>query len=475
MTSQARSGQIKQSLYSQGSIIYLTFVCIVSAMGGLLFGFDTVVINGTIIQVTDQFQLSDALKGTFVSSALLGCVLGAGLAGTLSDRYGRKWVLIISSFFLLVSALGCGVAWSAWSLIFFRWIGGVGVGIASMICPLYISEISPPHLRGRMVTLFQFAITIGICVALFTNAGLQYLADTGKDVVGPGWYRLMVVDEVWRAMFTSEAITGVLFLLLCFVIPETPRYLAMTGQMDQARKVLSRIGGSVLADKQIIEIQEAISQETGSLGQLFQKALRKPLFVALFLAIVSEMSGITVVFYYGTEILNNGGVKISEALGGFVVIGLVNVVFTLIAIWLMDRAGRRPLLFLGTLGAFFSLMTIGFLFATGNTSGMILVTMICSFVAFFAFSMGPIKWVVMSEIFPTRIRGRAVAIATLAVWVTDTVYNFLFPLVEPHLGTSGSFFIFALVLLPQLLFVWKIMPETKGRTLEEIELSWLKH
>jgi MFS family permease len=232
------------------------------------------------------------------------------------------------------------------------------------------------------------------------------------------------------------------------------------------------VGGKLLAEKEIQEIEYTISSASSSLAQLFRPGLRKALFISLFLAIASELSGITIVFYYGPDILARSGLSLGEALGGFTSIGLVNVVFTLIAIWLMDIAGRRLLLFVGTVGACASLSIIGFLFHIGRTEGMIVVGMLCFFVACFAFSMGPIKWVIMSEIFPTKIRGRAMAIATLAVWVTDGIYNQLFPMLRNLLGVSGSFFMFALMLLPQLLFIWKVMPETKGRTLEEIERSW---
>jgi MFS family permease len=227
-----------------------------------------------------------------------------------------------------------------------------------------------------------------------------------------------------------------------------------------------------LAERDIQEIESTIFAASGSLAQLFRPGLRKALFISLFLAIASELSGITIVFYYGPDILARSGLSLGQALGGFTSIGLVNVAFTLIAIWLMDIAGRRLLLFVGTVGACASLSVIGFLFSIGRTEGMMVVGMLCFFVACFAFSMGPIKWVIMSEIFPTKIRGRAMAIATLAVWVTDGIYNQLFPMLRSLLGVSGSFFMFALMLLPQLLFIWKVMPETKGRTLEEIERSW---
>jgi sugar porter (SP) family MFS transporter len=341
-----------------------------------------------------------------------------------------------------------------------------------MVSPLYISEISPAHLRGRMVTLFQFAITIGICLALFSNAGLQHLASAGIASHEAGFYQWAVVDQTWRAMFGMELIPSILFTGLCFVVPEAPRWLIKANRSGEARAVLARVGGRSLAERDIQEIESTIFAASGSLAQLFRPGLRKALFISLFLAIASELSGITIVFYYGPDILARSGLSLGQALGGFTSIGLVNVAFTLIAIWLMDIAGRRLLLFVGTVGACASLSVIGFLFSIGRTEGMMVVGMLCFFVACFAFSMGPIKWVIMSEIFPTKIRGRAMAIATLAVWVTDGIYNQLFPMLRSLLGVSGSFFMFALMLLPQLLFIWKVMPETKGRTLEEIERSW---
>lgn len=457
---------------SQGSVLYLTFVSIVSALGGLLFGFDTVVISGTLTPLKSQFTLSPAMEGWLVSSALLGCAIGAAIAGTLSDRFGRKLILLASGWLFVLCSVGCAFAWNIEVLIWARWIGGVGVGLASMVSPLYISEVSSPRLRGRMVTLFQFAITIGICLALLSNAWLHHLSSLHTGTRGAGVYHWMVVEQVWRGMFGMELIPSALFALLCFVIPETPRWLTKVGRTREALTILTRVGGPQVAEQELAEIQEAVREESGSITQLLAPGLRKALFVALFLAVVSELSGITVVFYYGPGILEKAGFSMGAALGGFVSIGLVNVLFTLIALWLMDSAGRRPLLFIGTAGAFLALAMIGILFQTGHTESMLLVGMMCLFVACFAFSMGPIKWVVMSEIFPTRIRGRAMAIATLAVWITDGIYNQLFPMVRESLGVPGSFFIFAGVLVPQFFFVWKVMPETKGRTLEEIERSW---
>jgi sugar porter (SP) family MFS transporter len=283
----------------------------------------------------------------------------------------------------------------------------------------------------------------------------------------------MVVDQVWRSMFFMAIVPSLVFALLTFFIPESPRWLAKSGREAEGEAVLSRIGGAEVARAAMIEIRRAIMEERGSLSELFKPELRKALFVALFLSIVSEFSGVTVVLYYGPDILNSAGIQLGDALGGFVIIGFVSMAFTIVALWLMDRAGRRPLLFWGNLGCFAALASIGFLFAIGKSNSVLLVGLICLYMACFAFSIGPIKWVVMSEIFPTRIRGRAVAIATVAVWLADTIYNYLFPFVERTWGPAVCFFIFAGILIPQAFFVWKIMPETKGLTLEEIERSWM--
>lgn len=456
----------------QDNVAYLTFISIVSALGGLLFGFDTVVISGTLAPLKAQFAMSATMEGWLVSSALLGSALGAAASGTLSDRFGRKPVLILSGILLVVCSVGCAFAWNLNVLVSARWIGGLGVGLTSLASPLYISEISTARLRGRMVTLFQFAITLGICLALFSNAWLEHLSAAGREASVHALYRWMVVDEVWRGMFGMELFPAAVFLVLCFVIPEAPRWLVKAGRFPEAMTVLERVGGRKAAILEMQQIQEAVSGETGSLSQLFQPGLRKALFVALFLAITSELSGITVVFYYGPTILEQAGFSLGSALGGFVSIGLLNMLFTVVAIWLMDIAGRRVLLFTGSAGACLALTMIGELFRSGHVQGMALVGMMCLFVACFAFSMGPIKWVVMSEIFPTRIRGRAMAIATLAVWVTDGIYNLFFPVLRDRLGVASTFFIFAVVLIPQFFFIWKIMPETKGQTLETIERSW---
>lgn len=457
---------------NQGSIVYLTFLSAVSALGGLLFGFDTVVISGTIKPVVALFSLTDAQTGLFVSAALLGCAIGAALAGLVSDRFGRKPTLLLSSLLLLLSAVGCALAWSFPSLVFFRWIGGLGVGVASMVCPLYISETSPPHLRGRLVSLFQFAITVGILLAYFSNYGLAAVSETIRTAGGTGVFHWMFGDQVWRGMFLSEAVPGLVFFGLCLLIPETPRYLVSRGRQPEALSILARINGSFKAQQILDEIRTAISHESGRIGELFAPGLRRALIIALFLAVFSELSGVTVVLYYGPTILDQAGVQLGEALGGLAIIGFVNVIFTVIALVYIDKLGRRPLLLIGTIGCILCLFALAAVFYLGQESAFLFVLLFCGFMAFFAFSIGPIKWVVISEIFPTRIRGRAVAIATFGVWAVDTVYNYLFPVLQPMLSTAGIFMIFGLILIPQIIFVLKFMPETKGRSLEEIEKSF---
>ncbi len=484
----------------KGNIGFLIFVCVVASMGGLLFGYDTVVIAGTISPVKAQFAMTDVMEGFFVSAALWGCALGVAFSGCIvdiGDRYGRKLTMVGSALLLFLSAVGCGISPNVSILIIARFIGGVGVGLASMASPLYISEVSPAHLRGRMVSLFQLAICIGILVAMFVNTQLQAISERlseqaskvaalqaasggfseqAGEVAGlQAVFHFIFVEEVWRSMFAAEILPAIGFLILCLVIPKSPRWLVTKGRFDDAMAILKKVrGNKTVAEKEMDEIRDTVSQESGSAMQLFHPGLRKALFIGFFLAVFSELSGITIVMYYGPSILEDAGFTMGGSLSGHFSIGVVLTVFTMVAVWLIDIVGRRPLMLIGNTGAFLGLVAIGLLFATGRTEGIAIVVMMCLFVACFSFSLGPIKWVVMSEIFPTKIRGRAVALATLALWMTDVVLNHGFPIIRDRLGVEANFFLFACFLIPQFFFVWKIMPETKGKTLEEIERSWSK-
>lgn len=460
----------------QPYIPFLIFLCTASALGGLLWGFDAIVISGTISQVKMQFDLSPSMEGFFVSSSLLGAVFGSALAGWLSDLFGRSRSLVLAAVLMWISALASCLAGSIELLIFARWLGGLGVGISAMVCPLYISEISPSHLRGRLVTVFQLAITVGIMVALFNNFGLHQWANSAGDTVGEDSYlRWFLVDETWRAMFASELVPGLLFLVLAILLPESPRWLIKVGRLEQSQKVLHRIFRNG-ADTEFEAIREAVAKERTiekRFTDVFHKRYQKPLALAALLAAFAQFSGINVVFYYGTSMLETAGLRSDSALSGMAVIGFCNMIFTVIAIAYVDKFGRRPLLQIGTVGAIGCLLGIAATFNSGLN--VMLITLMCSFVAFFAFSLGPIKFIFASEIFPTNIRSHAMSITILTMWATDTLVGQFTPVLRERVGASVTFFIFACILLPQIFMVWKFMPETAGRSLEEIEQTYYGH
>ena len=451
---------------------YLVFLCIASTLGGLNWGFDAIVISGTITPVKEQFQLSAGMEGFFVSSGLLGAVIGSGLAGWLADRFGRSRNLVFAAVLMWLSALGSGFANTIELLIFARWLGGVGVGISAMVCPLYISEISPAHLRGRLVTLFQFAITFGILLALFNNFGLHEWATAASSTAPQGSFlKWFLVDETWRAMFAAELVPGVLFLLLAVFLPESPRWLVKAGRPAEAGSVLQRILRTG-AESELSEISRTVAEEHANerrFSDVFLPRYRKPLAIAVLLAVFAQFSGINVIFYYGTTMLEKAGFEAGSALSGMAVIGFFNMIFTMVAVAYVDKFGRRPLLQIGTLGAITCLAALGFFFDGG---GNILIVLMGAFVACFAFSLGPVKFIFASEIFPTNIRSHAMSIAILAMWAADTIVGQFTPTLRDAVGPSWTFFLFALILVPQVVMVWKFMPETAGRSLEEIERDY---
>ena len=341
-----------------------------------------------------------------------------------------------------------------------------------MVCPLYISEISPTHLRGRLVTVFQFAITIGIMLALFNNFGLHQWAGSMSETAAEGSFvKWFLVDETWRAMFGSELMPGLLFLVLATMLPESPRWLIKKGRHEQAGKVLQRIFSNG-AEQEFETIKETLAKESANekrFVDVFSKRYRKPLIIAMLLAAFAQFSGINVVFYYGTSMLETAGLKSDSALSGMAVIGFCNMIFTVVSMAYVDKAGRRKLLQIGTVGAIACLSGIGATFSSGANT--MLIVLMCTFVAFFAFSLGPIKFIFASEIFPTNIRSHAMSIAILTMWLTDTLVGQFTPALREGIGPSGTFFIFAAILVPQIFMVWKVMPETAGRSLEEIE-NW---
>ena len=450
-------------------MLYLILVAFVAALGGFLFGYDTAIISGTIGFVKTKFELNAVAEGWFVSSALVGCIFGVMFTGLINDWFGRKKVLLLSGLLFLISAIGCMLAPTLSILIIFRLIGGIGVGVASMTSPLFIAEISPPNIRGRLVTLYQLAITVGILLAYFANASLLELSAGTYETELFSW---IIQDEVWRAMFGSECIPAVLFFILVLFIPESPRWLALKQKNEQAFKILSRINGPEHAEQELREIKETVGHEAPPLQTLLKPGIRKALVIGASLAFLTQICGVNAIIYYGPRILEEAGFALSDALGGQVIIGIVNVLFTLIAIWKIDQIGRRPLLIWGVSGIMFSLIMVGLLFYFKVTSGFWLMGFILLFIASFAFSFGPVIWTLLSEIYPINVRGTAMSIATLTLWVGTALIGQVVPWMLESLTPAGTFWIFSLSCIPALYLAIKVIPETKGRTLEEIEKFW---
>ena len=462
--------ETNQHIAVKNSKTYLYLVCLVAALGGFLFGFDTAVISGTISLVKGDFGLNAVSEGWFVSCALLGCIIGVSISGKLSDHYGRKIVLILSAFLFLVSALGCMYASSFSMLIIFRLVGGVGIGVASMVSPLYISEFAPSRLRGTMVSLYQLALTIGIVAAYFSNAFLA--SHTGDHFAGEQAEKIFSA-EVWRAMLGLGGVPAIIFLLSLFLVPESPRWLLTKGQTVRAKSILIKIDGEQAANKEVDAfLSQNETEEDASLKTLFKPVYRKALWIGLLLPFLSQVCGINAVIYYGPRILEQAGFTLNNALGGQVTIGLINVIFTFVAIFTVDKWGRKPLLYVGIGGAVLSLVIIGILFQAGIISGPWILIFILAFIACFAFSFGPVCWVVIGEIFPNGIRGKAMSLATLTLWIGNFFVGQLTPLMLEGLGSAWTFWIFAICCSPALYLTWKLIPETKGRSLEEIDSHW---
>lgn len=460
----------KNNLLTKHNNIFLYLVCVVAALGGFLFGFDTAVISGTVGLVKHDFNLNAVNEGWFVSCALLGCIVGVSFSGKLSDKYGRRIILILSAVLFLSSALGCMLSSSFTELILFRLVGGLGIGVASMVSPLYISEFSPSRYRGMMVSLYQLALTIGIVLAYFSNA---YLANHAGHSFNQNTVVHIASPQVWRLMLGLGSVPALIFFISLFLVPESPRWLLLHGKEQKALTILVKIDGVDSARKEVHEFHMSLNNnEATSLKKLFKPVYRKALLIGLLLPFLSQVCGINAVIYYGPRILEQAGFTLNNALGGQVTIGLVNVIFTFVAIFTVDKWGRRPLLFAGIGGAVIALLIIGILFAFGVTAGPWILIFILVFIACFAFSFGPVCWVVIGEIFPNAIRGKAMALATLSLWIGNFLVGQLTPVMLEGLGSSWTFWIFAICCSPALWITWKLIPETKGRSLEGIESYW---
>ncbi|MDN5217286.1 sugar porter family MFS transporter [Fulvivirgaceae bacterium BMA12] len=454
---------------------YLFLISITAGLGGFLFGFDTAVASGTIGFLREKFLLNDVMEGWIMSSALLGSVIGAAISGYLSDKYGRRLILMVSALLFLVSAVASTIPETPGFLVAARLIGGVGVGIAAMVAPLYISELAPAHLRGRLVSLYQFAITLGILCSYLSNTFL--LNNAGHREVTNGFLNYIFVEEVWRAMFGSEVLPAAIFFLLLFFVPKSPRWLTKENHTEEALAILTRIHGAGMAGKEMDEIADTISHESNNFKQLFGRKLRVALIIGLALPLISQFTGITTVMYYAPTIFELAGFQSGSAFGTAALIGFVNMIFTVVAIWKIDHFGRKPILMAGFFGLSIALFLIGFQFSGSqdvNQAGVAIVASFLFYIMVFAATIGPGVWVLLSEIYPTKVRGRAMAIGTFCLFVGSTVVTQTFPMLRGWLGIGPTFWVYAAVMLPGLYFVWKVVPETKNRTLEEIEKMWTK-
>ena len=442
---------------------YIYKITIVAAVGGLLFGYDTAVVAGAIGFIQKRFDLSAAMMGWIASCALIGCVVGAMASGYLSDKLGRKKVLILSAILFAISSVGTALPQSLMLFVLFRIIGGLGIGIASMISPMYITECAPAAIRGRLVSINQLGIVTGILLIYFVNASIAGLYDEAWNV-----------NTGWRWMFGSGIIPSVVFLILLFFVPESPRWLAQAGRTDEAERILTKINGAAKAKTELQEINQAINTEEGSFAELFRPGLRTALIIGIILSIFSQVTGINAIMYYAPEIFKSTGDASNSALLQTILVGIVNLLFTIVAIKYADKAGRKGLLLAGAGGMAICLAIVGGAFYMGAVKGYLVLIAILAYIACFALSLGPLTFVVIAEIFPNRVRGRAMSICLFFLWTAVFFVSQFFPILLQSIGSAATFFLFMIMSVIAFFFVWKMVPETKGKTLEEIEKSWHK-
>lgn len=437
--------------------MYLYFICLIATMGGLMFGFDVAIISGAVPFIQPYFGWNELQLGWGVSSLLVGAIIGAFGSGVLSDIYGRKKVLIFTALFFAVSCAFTAIASSSFIFISSRLFGGLAVGAASVLSPMYVAEVAPPKNRGMLVAIYQLAIVMGILCSYTINYGLHN------------------IDNNWRWMFATGIVPSVLFFVGLFFIPESPRWLFKAGRKTESLKVLTRIGGESLAKAEIVEIAESLKGDstTVSIGELFRPSSRKVMIVGFFLAVLVQISGINTIVDYAPKILLAAGVEINNALLQTSLVGLINFIFTFVAIFFIDKIGRRSLYLIGSMGMVITLLMLAVSFYF-KMEGIFTLVCILSFIAFFASCIGPVFWTLVSEIFPNRIRGKALAFASFTQWI----FNFLVVLLFPHflasIGGAKTFLFLAVMSLLQWLFTYFYVPETKGKSLEEIEQIWNK-
>jgi SP family arabinose:H+ symporter-like MFS transporter len=437
----------------------LVIAASVATLGGFLFGYDNIVISGAIGYLSQLFHLDAAGVGWAAGCALIGCIAGCVAAGTVADYLGKKKGLALCALCFALSAVGMIFAADLHQFVLWRLIGGVGIGAASVISPNYIAEIAPTRVRGRCVTLYQLGIVVGILAAVFVNMLIQRMGDEAWNI-----------STGWRWMFLAGVVPAVLFGLMILPAVESPRWLMKMGRRDQAIEILAKINGFEAARREAAEIENSLATEEGHISELFT-TFRRPLLLGIMLAGLQQISGITPLFSFLPEIFRAAGTATSDAFFQSVLVSLINLLFTLFALWLVDRVGRKTLILAGTTLQFISFALVGWFYHI-HGSGLAVLIFVMSFVAGHAFGNGVACWVIISEIYPTKVRGRGMSIATTALWLVGYLGNQLFPLMQKHFGSDGTFWLFSAGALLTIILVGWLVPETKGRSLEEITRFW---
>ena len=426
-----------------------------AALGGLLFGFDTGVISGAIHFIKIEFNLNAYQEGFAVSNLMIACVIGALLAGPIADWTGRKKVLILCAVLFTVSAILSALPRSFTELVIARFIGGMGVGMASVVSPMYIAEISPAKIRGRLVALNQLAIVVGILLSYLSN---WLLVDTGINN--------------WRYMLVAEILPAITFLVGLFFIPESPRWLTKEGLEKEALDVLNVVAGAANADHELQEVKKSLAEKRTSLKELLHPSLRRVLVVGILFSLFAHITGIDTIIYYGPIIFLESGFKTDSALLASVMIGITNLIFTFVGMAMVDKAGRKFLLLVGLAGMGISMTLVGLCMQSDMISAKWTLLWIMTYIASFAMSIGVVIWVYLSEIYPTRVRGQALSVATMVLWLGNVILTQLFPVMMERFG-GGTFYIFSFICLLAFIFTWTMVKETKGVSLEEIEEMWV--
>ncbi len=457
---------------------YLIFLSVVAALGGFLFGYDTAVISGTIAQVTQLFQLDALQQGWYVGCALVGSIVGVLFAGILSDKLGRKLTMVISAVLFSTSALGCALSADFAQLVVYRIIGGVGIGVVSIVSPLYISELAVAQYRGRLVSLYQLAVTVGFLGAYLVNYQLLAWAESGTQL-SVDWLNKIFITEVWRGMLGMETLPAILFFIIIFFIPESPRWLIVRGKELKAVNILEKIYNSITeAKSQLNETKSVLTSETKSEWSLLMKpGIFKAVIIGVCIAILGQFMGVNAVLYYGPSIFENAGLSGGDSLFYQVLVGLVNTLTTVLALVIIDKVGRKKLVYYGVSGMVVSLILIGMYFLFGDSLGVSSLFLLIFFLFYVfccAVSICAVVFVLLSEMYPTKVRGLAMSIAGFALWIGTYLIGQLTPWMLQNLTPAGTFFLFALMCVPYMLIVWKLVPETTGKSLEEIERYWTR-